>query len=208
MLYNSKKWDGVSILEKSKKPFYKKWWFITLAVFFVLSAIGAAFDNGESGIAEEETQTVSKPVTKEEKKEKMKEVKTPDVIATEFIKKEFGTNKDEKKRAVISTTFENGIVEGVALQETYWSPKTAKQSFITNSVKFMEKMKSLKEVTQATLVIQTPLTDQYGNVKNGEVMRVTMNRETLDKINFENFDAENLSSVADNYYEHQALSAE
>ena len=201
------------MLELKKKPVYKKWWFIAIVVFFVISAIGALTDDGE--VAKEETEAVSKQVTeektevKEEKKEEVKVVKTPDVVAAEFIKKEFGTNKEEKERAVISTSFgENGFVEGVALQETYWSPKSAKKQFLKNTKDFMEKMQSQKDVTRATLVIQVPLTDQYGKTENGEVMRVMMNRETLDKIDFEGFDEENLISIADDYYEHQALSEE
>lgn len=185
---------------ETKKPFYKKWWVITIAVFFVLSIIAALTDDGTTEAIEE------KEVVKEVKKEEVKVVKTPDVITAEFIKKNFGTNKNEKKKAVVSTSFNNGIVEGVALEVTYWSPETAKKEFLKNTKDYMEEMKALKEVVRATLVIQVPLTDKYGNVKNGEVMRVMMNRETLDKIDFENFNADNLASIADNYYEHKALS--
>lgn len=185
---------------ETKKPFYKKWWVITIAVFFTISIIAALTDDGTTEAIEE------KEVVKEVKKEEVEVNKTPDVIASEFIKKNFGTNKDEKKKAVISTNFDNGIVEGVALEVTYWSPASAKKDFLKNTKEYMEKMKSLKEITRATLSIQVPLTDKYGNVKNGEVMRVMMNRETLDKINFENFNADDLETVADAYYEHKALS--
>lgn len=190
---------GKQMIE-TKKPFYKKWWVIAIAVFFVLSAISA--------LSDEETEAVKevKTVVPVEKKEEVKAVKTPDVVAADFIKKNFGTNKEEKKKAVVSTSFNNGIVEGVALEVTYWSPETAKKDFLNNAKDYMEKMKSLKEVTQATLVIQVPLTDQYGNTENDEVMRVMMNRETLDKINFENFSVDDLASIADDYYEHAALS--
>ena len=185
---------------ETKKAFYKKWWVITIAVFFTISIIAALTDDGTTEAVEE------KEVVQVVKKEEVKVVKTPDIIASEFIKKKFGTNKDEKKKAVVSTSFDKGVVEGVALEVTYWSPATAKKDFLNNSKDYMEKMKSLKEVTQATLVIQVPLTDQYGNVKNGEVMRVMMNRETLDKINFENFSVDDISIIADDYYEHAALS--
>jgi len=182
-----------------KKPFYKKWWVIALAVFFGLSIIVALTDGGL-------TEAIEEKEVVEVKKEEVKVVKTPDFVTADFIKKNFGTNKDEKKKAVVSTSFNNGIVEGVALEVTYWSPATAKKDFLNNTKDYMEKMKSLKEVTQATLVIQVPLTDQYGNVENGEVMRVMMNRETLDKINFENFSVDDISNIADDYYEHAALS--
>ncbi|KAA0965881.1 hypothetical protein FQ087_06345 [Sporosarcina sp. ANT_H38] len=33
--------------KKSKKPFYKKWWFITIAVFLIVGFIGAELDGGD-----------------------------------------------------------------------------------------------------------------------------------------------------------------
>ena len=69
----------------------------------------------------------------------------------------------------------------------------------------MESMKSQPNVAETTLAVQVPLTDQYGNTKNGEVLRVTLSREALDKINFEGFSVNNLSAIAGDYWEHPAL---
>ena len=188
-------------LTKPKKPIYKKWWFITIMVFLVLSVIGALTDDGE-------TENVKEEVVPVVKKEEPKVIKTPESVSADFIRKNFGTNKDEKKKAVISTKFENGVVEATALEVTFWSPKSAKRSFLDNTKDYMEQMKKFDDVQTATLIVHVPLTDQYGNEKNGEVLRVTMNRETLDKINFENFNIENIEQVADEYKEHPALSEE
>lgn len=48
--------------------------------------------------------------------------------------------------------------------------------------------------------------DQYGNEKKDNVMKITLNRETLDKINYDNFLHNNLPKVANQYWEHPALS--
>lgn len=47
-----------------KKPFYKKWWFILIAVFFILAALGALQDSGEI----EDKQAVEKTEKTEESK--------------------------------------------------------------------------------------------------------------------------------------------
>lgn len=52
---------------------------------------------------------------------------------------------------------------------------------------------------------QFPLVDQKGNEKLGEVMRIGMYRETAESINWESFNTENFSVVADDYWQHPAL---
>lgn len=198
MLYNTK--------EKKQKPFYKRWWFIVIAVFIVLGAIGSLFEDEETA-SMDKVETVAPIKETKEEKPKVKKAKTPDVIAADFIKKKFGINKEEKKKAVVSTSFENGILKAVALKESSWSAKSAKESFLFNASEFMETMKSLPEVQQATLIVQVPLTDQYGNTENDDAFRVTLSRETLEKINFEGFNVDNFPMIADDYWEHPALSA-
>lgn len=50
-----------------------------------------------------------------------------------------------------------------------------------------------------------PLVDQKGNEKLGEVMRIGMYRETAESINWEGFNTENFSVVADSYWQHPTL---
>lgn len=200
------------MIEESQKTIYQQWWFI---LFLVFLGIGIFL---YSVIHTEKTETDSldvadtifyKKMEKEELKEKMMQNhKNPEVIAAEIIMKNFGTTYIEKENAVVSSRFESGILETIALEERIISTKTTRHSFLYNTVEFMKVMKSQEEVTQATLIVQAPLTDRYGNVENGDVMIVLMSRETLNKINFNNFNAENLSTVADSYWEHPALSAE
>ena len=50
-----------------------------------------------------------------------------------------------------------------------------------------------------------PLVDTYGNEKDGIVMSFEINKETLNKINWDNFLTDNIPNVVNNYFEHQAF---
>ena len=50
-----------------------------------------------------------------------------------------------------------------------------------------------------------PLQDSYGNISEDIVIKATFNNETIKKINFDNFDYNNIPSIADECWNHQAL---
>lgn len=50
-----------------------------------------------------------------------------------------------------------------------------------------------------------PLQDSYGNISEDIVIKATFNNETIKKINFDNFDYNNIPSIADEWWNHQAL---
>ena len=76
--------------KKTKKPFYKRWWFILLAVIFVLGAIGNLGDSGDESTGEElETSQSANESVKEEN------------MDSETISKE-----DEPKEAIVTTADE------------------------------------------------------------------------------------------------------
>ena len=196
----------------TQKPMYQRWWFILLILFLgivIIENIVDHTDNAETVQVDISALPFYKKIAKEELKEKMAQNdKTPEVIAAEIIMQDFGTTNSEKESAVLSSRFESGVVETIALVENFESAKSLNQSLLYSTVNFMKAMNSQKEVTQATLIVQAPLTDRYGNVENGDVMIVLMSRETLNKINFNNFNVENVTAVADSYWEHPALSVE
>lgn len=49
------------------------------------------------------------------------------------------------------------------------------------------------------------MVDQYGNLENDEVFLITFQKSEIDKINFENFNEENLKNIAINYHWHPAF---
>jgi len=196
---------------ETQKPIYQRWWFILVILLLGVVTIENIVNHTETiATVKSDISTLPyyKKIEKEELKEKMAQIhRTPEAIAAEIIMWDFGTTNLAKESAVLSSRFENGVVETIALAEDFESPQSLKHSLMSSTVDFMKAMNSTKEVTQATLIVQAPLTDRYGNVENGDVMLVLMSRETLNKINFNNFKADNLSAIADSYWEHPALSA-
>ncbi|SDM90347.1 hypothetical protein SAMN05518871_102524 [Psychrobacillus sp. OK028] len=198
--------------DNTQQPFYQRWSFILFVLFLGIAVIANVVNQTEKEEPVKVEVTDSpfyKKMEKQELNEKMAQSdKSPEVIAAEIIMKNFGTTNIEKENAVLSSRFESGVVETIALEVNFESADSLKLSILNSTVKFMKAMKSLDEVNQATLIVQAPLTDRYGNVKNDDVIVVLISRETLNKINFNNFNAKNLPAVADSYWEHPALSAE
>ena len=63
--------------EKTKKPFYKKWWFIAIVIIVVIGAIGSGGDEPED-VAEEPTEQADVTIDDvSEKAEAPEEVKEP-----------------------------------------------------------------------------------------------------------------------------------
>lgn len=71
----------------------------------------------------------------------------------------------------------------------------------------LEELQPLEEITQVCLFWTFPLVDVYGNEKTDTVMKILIKKETLKKINFENFDWNKFPTIADDYHESAALTA-
>jgi len=50
-----------------------------------------------------------------------------------------------------------------------------------------------------------PLADDFGNTSEGPIMRVNLSRATLEKINFDGIQPDNLPLIADIYWQHPAF---
>ncbi|WP_257205865.1 hypothetical protein [Bacillus sp. AFS051223] len=62
-----------------------------------------------------------------------------------------------------------------------------------------------KDISEVVFFWKFQLEDAYGNKKQENVMKVTYNRETIDKINFDNFSFKNIPTTADQYWQHPAI---
>ena len=71
-----------------KKPFYKRWWFIALAVFIVLGVLGALLEDAET-TSENKVETVA-PVVEENVEDTQQEEVTESTIDTSVF--EYATN--------------------------------------------------------------------------------------------------------------------
>jgi len=87
---------------------------------------------------------------------------------------------------------------------------SAISSFEYDAADFLKSLRSLVEsgdvdFTEVSFEGYTDLVDKYGNVKNESVLQFWITRETLDKINFENFNPKNFEFISTNWYLHPAM---
>ncbi|MEB8652480.1 hypothetical protein P4G96_27535 [Bacillus cereus] len=74
-----------------------------------------------------------------------------------------------------------------------------------NTTSILKKLTKEKEIQKIIFVWKAELTDAYGNKKTDPVMKMNIDRENLDKINFDNFDYKNIPNVVKDYWEHPAF---
>lgn len=70
---------------------------------------------------------------------------------------------------------------------------------------FLEKTKDIKDITAVFVGAKAELLDKYGNTNEQFVLKTQLSKETIDKINFENFDYNNIPDIADEFIKHPAL---
>jgi hypothetical protein len=58
---------------------------------------------------------------------------------------------------------------------------------------------------EVTAIGSFPLKDQYGNSEETEVLRVTYRRATVDRINWDGFDSDNIYRIADSVWVHPSF---
>jgi hypothetical protein len=73
------------------------------------------------------------------------------------------------------------------------------------AIDLFKELFSMSEIEEVTLIWQFPLVDAYGKVENSPVMKITVEKATASKINWENFNRNNFGNVANAYYEHPAI---
>ncbi|EJS04904.1 hypothetical protein [Bacillus mycoides] len=72
----------------------------------------------------------------------------------------------------------------------------------TDTVSILKDLSNEKNISEITFFYKYPLIDAYGNEKKDTVMKINLNRDTLDKINFDNFSYDNLPKISNQYWEH------
>ena len=193
-----------------KKPIYKRWWFIAIVVMFAIGIIGN-IATGWEGLEDEPkkvTTSSEKPVAK--KDEPKKELTIEDQVS-KIITDNIGDKTNMKKdRIVESKVFDLGdgtrnIILTLNASENL-SNKMTRQKMWMDSVEILEPLDALENIENISIEWLLPLVDQYGNQEDGRIMMFDMPREVRDKINWENFNNENIPSVSEGYFEHPALS--
>jgi hypothetical protein len=73
------------------------------------------------------------------------------------------------------------------------------------SIDVFKQLFAMNTMEEVTLIWQLPLVHTYGKAENKPVMKITINRATAVKINWDNFNRNNFSQVANTFFEHTIL---
>ena len=85
------------------------------------------------------------------------------------------------------------------------SNNSMRKKILMNSKDVFETLFKRKEISEVVLMWQFSLVDAYGKESVDTILKVGLDRETENKINWKNFDYNNFELVATQYYTHPAL---
>lgn len=163
----------------------------------------------EPTVAAEETEPETEIEEVEEVEEVVEEEPEPEVeLSTEEkINAAVADVIDEERlnEVTITPEGENFVVKVSAEASDNFTKNMIKGGMHIQSLDIVEKLKELPEVQDVYFSWLFPLQDAYGNSSMDEVMYYWFDRETIDKINFDNFSRGNLPNVTNDYFEHYAL---
>ncbi len=211
----------------------KKWKMI-VACFIYLTIIGGitgAFSDGnkdskqatadvekERKEAIETAQKEEKENAAEEKKEREKEEKTAAPVEKQPASLEDKINKIAQdnvgKKNVESIQLNNNLGTEAENDKIALITLSGKDNLTNNMIKkgmwkdttdMLKDIAKEKDISEVVFFWKFELEDTYGNKKNENVMKITYNRETIDKINFDNFSFNNIPTTANQYWQHPAI---
>ncbi|ARK32315.1 hypothetical protein [Halalkalibacter krulwichiae] len=191
--------------------------------FIILGSCAAIFSGDEDG---DQTDETTEQVQEEEATETTDEGTGEDLEQEET---EPATVEDQVERTILDTLGENTnmdeprmielavnnhagtddpddkiVIARMNANENLTTNMT-RTSILRDSAEVFEELFLIDEVEQVSLMWFLPLTDTYGNVSPGEVLRVEIDREIAERINWDNFDTANFRSIALQYTEHPAF---
>lgn len=111
----------------------------------------------------------------------------------------FKSGDDPIDETIVSIEFDesdNSLMATVKGKDG-WSDESIGRGFYEDSTIAYRQLSSDKRIDEVWISITFPMQDQYGNIEEEVVMETWMSRETMDKINWDNFNYANLLDVVD-----------
>ncbi|EJQ07379.1 hypothetical protein ABHP49_004800 [Bacillus cereus] len=180
--------------------------------------------------AQKEEQKVQKQAEKEaekQRKQQEKEEKEEQKQAEKEQKSQEKAKNDEKNKEVkfkesiektVKKTIGKSDVESIEINKNFDLPEPNNKVVLLNltnatdkilvwndTTNILKELAKEKEIQKVIFVWKAELTDTYGNKKTDPVVKMNIDRETIDKINFDNFLYKNLPTVVSDYWQHPAL---
>ena len=108
----------------------------------------------------------------------------------------------ENEDSIVSLSLTSGNVR-IVMKKIPLSQNTYKKQLLNDSKQILEKLSGLKDVSYVNLEWQGKLIDQNGNSEWKPVMRINVEKETLDKTNWEDLNENDIENVADDYWQNE-----
>ncbi|MBS4191725.1 hypothetical protein KHA94_16165 [Bacillus sp. FJAT-49705] len=172
--------------------------FLLLFMAAVLLTGCVRYSGGEPVEKKEEKEVV--------KKEEPKKELTLDEQIKEIVVDKIGKTNNMKKDRIVELSVDSDIAYLKLNASENLSNNMTKKKMWMDSISILEPISKIESVKGVIIHWMFPLVDQYGNSEDVNVMAFNIEREELDKINWDNFLIENLPTVVNDYFEHQALS--
>lgn len=133
---------------------------------------------------------------------------TPARVIEEKIVQILGEKTNMEERKIREITVESDRIFIDFMADENLTTNLTRRGMWTDITDLLEKLPAQIDPKIEYLIFQAyfPLVDQYGKESIDRVMLVTVARKTWEKIEWDNFLKENLSKIADSYWEHPALS--
>jgi hypothetical protein len=77
-----------------------------------------------------------------------------------------------------------------------------RDAMFSDAQTILECLQVRDDIGRIALFFSQPLIDSYGNVEDKTVIKIQLEKETFQKINFEYFNRNKFPDIADDYYEH------
>ncbi|SCN38280.1 Protein of unknown function [Bacillus cytotoxicus] len=176
--------------------------------------------------AQQKAEKEAKEKAEAEEKEKLKKEEEEKKQAEKLEKDKANKEKafEDKVKKVVNKKFDKKNVESIQINDNAGTDdpndkivlvtaegkenltnNMTKKGMWMDTVDILKNLSNEKEISEIVFFYTFPMVDPYGNKKKDTVMKITLNRETLDKINFDNFLFDNLPKIADQYWEHPAF---
>lgn len=178
---------------------------ILLLVGFVMFVVGVSTDDtapAEEASKSEDSSVVVSSVKESDTKEKDSSEKEPVTIEDKVQKigKKVFNDKLIKTEFVSATNHVNISFNTIGL--SVGMDKNAANSDVKEA---LEKIQALEEIESVTFIGNGELVDEYGNSESEKILTYDFDRETMNKINYDNVVIDNIPDIATDYYQHPAL---
>ncbi|MDD9148173.1 hypothetical protein OYT88_06380 [Sporolactobacillus sp. CQH2019] len=187
----------------------KRWKMVMASIGYlliILLIIGLAVPNGDQPKAQaDKPKTAATLPAKQTPKKQSTEDRIKAAIQTNNA---FGTtNSFNNKSSLISLNYnkDNGFVFARVYGQDNLSNNSIKKGMWMSTTAALKHLKPVKEVKEVYLNIVFPMQDAYGKKTDSTVMKVDFKRKTIDKIDFSNFQSDNVPVVSDQYWQHPSF---